>query len=165
MNNDAQETGEDSNEVNTTLVVNPDDGNSNHDEEADLINQFYHMCVLMFTMLQKWRSDYFIVSNSHSRDHNYQVDPVKDSPEVISHQHICSQSIYLDLKIRKANETIKKLQNKVQEKTTTIGRLRSALKRVTLSKSNLKEVLDEIKEKKMISEEGFKSLQVNIFTL
>lgn len=98
-------------------------------------------------------------------DHNYHRDPAQSSPEVINVEHICSQSIYLELKLQRANDIIAKLQKRCHEKSAEIGRLRAALKRVTLSKSNMKEVLQEIKEKKMISEEGFTSLQVNVFNL
>lgn len=98
-------------------------------------------------------------------DHNYHKDPAQVSPEVISAPHICSQSIYLELKLQRSNEIIEKLQKRCHEKTAEIGRLRASLKRVTLSKTNLKVVLQEIKEKKMISEEGFTSLQVNVFNL
>lgn len=82
------------------------------------------------------------------------------SAEIESHNHICSQSINLNLKLQRANETIAKLQKRCSEKKSEIDRLRSALKRAKLSKFNYKELLEEIKEKNMISEEGHHILQV-----
>lgn len=89
---------------------------------------------------------------------------IPDKP-VISEEHICAQSIYLQLKLQQADGIIKKLQKRCSVKTTEIARLKSSLKRLTLSKMNLKEILQETKDKKMISEKELQVLQVNVFAL
>lgn len=98
-----------------------------------------------------------------SSDHSY---PSKgNSPQVISDDHICYKSIYMELKLQKAEQTIEKLKKRCAEKSSEINRLRTALKRVALSKTNLKELLQQLKEKKFISDEGHNVLQVNLFSL
>lgn len=97
------------------------------------------------------------------RDHNY---PSKgDSPQIISEDHICSKSIYMELKLQKCEQIIEKLKNRCIEKTTEINRLRTALNRVVLSKANMKELLQQLKDKKFITDEGHSVLKVNLFTL
>lgn len=98
-------------------------------------------------------------------EHSYTRKPSSVSPDVVSGEHICSKSIYMELKLQKAEETIAKLKKKVVERTSQVNRLQAALKRATLSKMHLKDVLQEIKTKNMISDEGYDILQVNIFTL
>lgn len=96
-------------------------------------------------------------------DHTY---PSKgDSPKVISEDHICSKSIYMEMKLQKAEKIIENLKKRCTEKSSEINRLRSALKRVTLSKTNLKELLQQLKDRNFISDDGHNVLQVNIFSL
>lgn len=90
----------------------------------------------------------------------FSIEP--DKP-IVSEDHICSQSIFLQLKLQQSNEVIERLKKRCSERTKEVARLRASLKRVTMHKMNLKEILDEIKEKKMISEEGHQILQVNVF--
>lgn len=70
------------------------------------------------------------------------------------------KSIQLELKLQKANDAIKALQLKYSKKTAEINRIRSSLRRSQLSKSNLEVVLREIKNQKMISDEGHRILKV-----
>lgn len=107
----------------------------------------------------------FGLNLSHHSDHNYSTDSARESPPVVSEDHICSKSIYLELTLQRSKEIIKKLQKRCAEKTAEIGRLKSAVKRLAISKSNLKDVLHEIKERKMISDDGHQVLQVNVFNL
>lgn len=74
--------------------------------------------------------------------------------------HTCSRSIQLELKLLKANEIIKNLQLKYAAKNAEINRIRSNLRRIKLSKSNLEAILREVKEKKLISEEGHRIMKV-----
>lgn len=107
--------------------------------------------------------DFFFCFHS---EHNYPTDPAQTSPEVVSTEHICSKSIYLELKLQRARETISKLQKRCADKTAEIGRLKSAVKRLAVSKTNLKELIEDIKQKNMISEQGHQNLiQVNLFNL
>lgn len=81
-----------------------------------------------------------------------------------SETHTCSKSIELVLKLQKANDAIKALQLKHKEKMTEINRIRSSLRRTQLRNSNFQAILKEIKNKKMISEEGVRILKVKIKT-
>lgn len=100
----------------------------------------------------------------NSSDHSY---PSRGdlSPQIISEDHICSKSIYMELKLHKYEEIIEKLQKRCTVKTTEINRLRTALKRITLSKTNMNELLQQLKDKNFITDEGHSVLQVNLFTL
>lgn len=99
------------------------------------------------------------------REHCYSRNPERLSPEIVSEEHICAKSIHMELKLQKANEIIQRLQKRCADKNSELDRLRSSLKRLTLSKANLKELLQDIRNKNMISDEGHQVLQVNIFSL
>lgn len=74
--------------------------------------------------------------------------------------HHCSKSIELEMQLIKANNAIRKLQTRCIEKSSELIRLRSALKRSEMSKCTLKEILNEIRKNKLISEEGHQKLNV-----
>lgn len=71
-------------------------------------------------------------------------------------------ALQLDVQLQKSNEIIKKLQIKCVAKTKEITRLRSALKRSEINRSSLKEVLKEMKDSNIISEECHRMLEVII---
>lgn len=71
----------------------------------------------------------------------------------------------MELKLQKYEQIIQKLKDRCTEKTSEINRLRAALKRIALSKTNMKELLQQLKDKKFITDEGHSVLQVNLFTL
>lgn len=71
----------------------------------------------------------------------------------------------MELKLQKYDEVIEKLKKRCAEKTSEINRLRSALQRVALSETNMKELLQHLKDKNFITDEGQSVLQVNLFTL
>lgn len=74
--------------------------------------------------------------------------------------HECSLSILLELKLKKANEAIEKLQLKYSKRSIEINRLRSSLRRTQLSKSNLQATLQDLKQQKLLSEEAHTMLEV-----
>lgn len=84
-----------------------------------------------------------------------------DSSQV-DKEHVCTKALQLDVQLQRANAIIKKLQIKCAEKTKEIIRLRSALKRSEINRSNLKEVLKEMKDNNIISEECHRILEVII---
>lgn len=94
------------------------------------------------------------------RDHDYSKALANES--TTDQEHFCAKSLRLDVQLQKANEVIKTLQKRCSEKTKEINRLRSSLKRAEVNKSNLKVVLNEMRDKEMISNECHRILEVII---
>lgn len=68
-------------------------------------------------------------------------------------EHICSNAIYLELKLQKAQNTIATLQKRCKDKTADIVRLRSALNRSQLAQKNIHERLQMLKNQNLIPDE------------
>lgn len=74
---------------------------------------------------------------------------------------ICKKCFELEVKLQKSQVVISKLQKRCAEKSAQIKRLRASEKRSKLAKKSLEDLLQDIKEKKWISDEGQNVLNVN----
>lgn len=89
-----------------------------------------------------------------------ETDPHLDN-EKIRESHHCPKSIQLEFDLQKAKKTIEKLQIGSKEKAAKINRLQKALNRSKLTNSNLKDLLNDLKNRKWISDEAHSILNVN----
>lgn len=76
-------------------------------------------------------------------------------------KHVCKESLQLQIQLVKAQETIKKLQKKCAEKSAQLIRLKASEKRAHVANFNLKEIIQDIKQNKWISDDGQIILNVN----
>lgn len=81
-----------------------------------------------------------------------------DRIEIVDERHICSETIELEIKLIKVNETVDKLSSKCCEKAKEIARIRAAEKRAKISISNMQQILNQFKDDKIISNEGHEKL-------
>lgn len=148
------------------------------DEYADLVEQHleamegptpYDFHCQMSTFLLDFYFLLVFLSRNESEQTAVEVVDNEPNPEPeettsgsVDGEHHCSKAINLELMLLKAKETIKKLQTRCSEKTKDISRLRAALKRSEMSKYSLQEILNDMKENKMISDEGQHILSVTI---
>lgn len=88
-----------------------------------------------------------------------EVDPHMDR-EIVREYHHCRKSIQLEFELQKAKQTIEKLQFGCKEKSGKINRLQKALNRSILRNANMKDLLIDLKNRNMISDEAHSALNV-----
>lgn len=78
-----------------------------------------------------------------------------------SSKSLCTKCVQVEIEVQKAKITISKLQKRCGEKTSEINRLRLSQKRAQMAKQTLEDILKDMKEKNLISDEGRSILNVN----
>lgn len=127
---------------------------SNQDSISDIINMQNNGDVTTGTFFSDYNDLIEEISPNNSDNYNEANQP-------FDIEHICGKSLNLDLRLQKANQVIKKLQQRCTEKSKEIFRLRAALKRSEVNRSNLKELLKSMKDNKIISDECHRIMEVS----
>lgn len=74
---------------------------------------------------------------------------------------ICNKCVQLEVELQKAKLVVLKLKKRCTDKVSEIKRLKAAEKRSRLAKCTLEDMLQEMKQKKWITDEGEDVLNVN----
>lgn len=67
---------------------------------------------------------------------------------------VCNKCVRLEVELQKVRLVVAKLKKRCSDKTAEIKRVKAAEKRSRLSKSNLEDMVQELKQKKWITAEG-----------